>query len=62
MVTGLRSSASGQSLPKIINKIQNYSPKFSVFVAITGISVASDFTQVKSSEFSIMGKYKGSNL
>ena len=33
-----------QSLSKIINKIQNYSPKFSIADAISEISVASDFT------------------
>ena len=32
------------------------------FGAITGSFVASDFSHVKSSEFFIMGKYKGSNL
>jgi len=33
-----------KSLSKINNKIQNYSPKFSIADAITDISVASDFT------------------
>jgi len=33
-----------QSLSKIRSKIQNYPPKFSIVVAITYISVASDFT------------------
>ena len=33
-----------QSLSKINNKIQNYSPKFSIVDAIPDISVVSDFT------------------
>ena len=33
-----------QSLSKIRNKIQNYSPKYIIVDAITDISVESDFT------------------